>query len=125
LFEVSRLSEGKLGRGYIITNSNTTDLGVKKTTLNRKMVIGPTAIRFVTVVIIAILAVVYLSQSTAGAGRSVKLREIEGKKSEMILERERLQTEQTRLKSLREIDKGVNGGNIETIKEVGHLEGAI
>jgi len=114
-----------LGRGYIITNSNTTDLGVKKTTLNRKMVIGPTAIRFVTVVIIAILAVVYLSQSTAGAGRSVKLREIEGKKSEMILERERLQTEQTRLKSLREIDKGVNGGNIETIKEVGHLEGAI
>lgn len=125
MFEVSRLSEGKLGRGYIITNSNTTDLGVKKTTLNRKMVIGPTAIRFVTVVIIAILAVVYLSQSTAGAGRSVKLREIEGKKSEMILERERLQTEQTRLKSLREIDKGVNGGNIETIKEVGHLEGAI
>lgn len=120
---ISKL-EGKLGRGYIVSNSKSIESGVKKKTLRREIVIGPNAIKFVTVIIVAILAVVYLSQSTAGASRSVKIRDIEGRKGDLLLQKERLQAEQTRLKSLKEIDNGTEKQVLEPVSSVDHLGGA-
>ena len=111
-----------MGRSFVITNSNNNNAGVKKKTVGRQIVIGPNAIKFVTLTIIAVLGIVYLSQSTAGASRSLKIRDIEGKKSELILQKERLETEQTRLKALREIDNGVDKNTLEPVSSVGHLQ---
>jgi len=112
-----------VGRGYVLTSSNSVALGKKKKTIRSGLVIGPNVIKFITLAIVAILAVVYLSQSTAGAGRSVKIRDIQSEKSDLMLERERLETEQTRLKALKEIDGGVEKQVMEPVSSVNHIEG--
>ena len=109
-----------MGRGFVVSNSNNVESGTKKKTLGRNIVIGPNAIKFVTLTIIAILAVVYLSQSTAGASKSLQIRDIEAKKNDLTLEKERLESEQTRLKSLKEIDNTVDKSNLTPVTNVVH-----
>ena len=93
-----------MGRILAVTNSNRSELGVRKKTIGRQIVIGPSAIKFVAIAIFAILALVYLAQSTAGANRSVKIRDLTSRQDQLELEKERLEAEQTRLQSLKEID---------------------
>lgn len=96
-----------MGRVLAITNSSHNTAGVRKKTIGREIVIGPNAIKFVAISIFAILAIVYLTQSTAGANRSIKVRNLDDKKTQLQMEKERLQVEQTRLKSLREVDGSI------------------
>jgi len=110
-----------VGRSFVITKSNSIELGRKKKTVSRSITIGPNAIKFITLTVIAVLAVVYLSQSTAGAGRSVNLREIQDSKDNLMLEKERLEAEQTRLKALKEIDGGIKKQVMEPVDSVGHI----
>lgn len=104
-----------MGRVLTMTNSNSTAIGARKKTIGREIVIGPNAIKFVSIAIFAILALVYLAQSTAGANRSVKVRDLSDKKAQLHLEQERLEVEQTRLKSLKEIDSGVEKPTLEPV----------
>lgn len=109
-----------MGRNFIFTKSNSAQLGKRKKSVDRHVVIGASAIKFVTITIIAILAVVYLSQSTAGASRSIKIRDFEQQKGDLTLEKERLEAEQTRLKSLKEIDSGIEKQVMEPVSTVQH-----
>ena len=111
-----------MARDFIITNSNSIRLGRKKSTISKGLSVGPNAIKFITLTIAAILAVVYLSQSTAGAPRSIRIRDIESKKADLILEQERLESEQTRLKALREIDNGIEKQPMEPVSSVDHTK---
>lgn len=111
-----------MGRNYVVTNSSSFELGKRKKTISKGLVIGPTAIKFISLTIIAVLAVVYLSQSTAGATRSVKIRDLDDKKTELILQKERLEAEQTRLKALKEIDNGVDKPVLEPVSGVNHIQ---
>lgn len=110
-----------MGRNYIVTNSNTAELGRKKKTFARAITIGPNAIRFITIIIVAVLAVVYLSQSTAGAGRSIRIQNIQTQKNDLELEKERLEAEQTRLKALKEIDNSIEKPALQPISQVDHI----
>jgi hypothetical protein len=109
-----------VARDFLITNSNSFRLGEKKKTISKGFMIGPNAIKFITLAIIAVLAVVYLSQSTAGASRSVRVRDLESQKSDLMLEKERLEAEQTRLKALKEIDNGIEKQPMEPVSSVDH-----
>lgn len=109
-----------MARDFVITSSKTIGTGRKKKAISRGFSVGPNAIKFVTLTILAVLAVVYLSQSTAGASRSLRVRDIEEKKGEMVLEKERLEAEQTRLKALKEIDSGIEKQPMEPVSSVGH-----
>lgn len=93
-----------MGRAFTITNSGHNISGVRKRTIGREIVIGPNAIKFVAITIFAILSIVYLTQSTSGANRSLSISGLSNEKAEMQMEKERLEVEQTRLKSLKEID---------------------
>lgn len=117
--------EVEVGRILNVTNSNHNISGMRKKTVSREIVIGPTAIKFIAISIFAVLAVVYLAQSTAGANRSIKIRDFEGKKGDLMLEKERLEVEQTRLKSLKEIESGIDKNNMEPIGNVEHLNDAV
>jgi len=108
-----------VGRILTMTNSNSSTPGVRKKTIGREITIGPNAIKFVTIAIFAILALVYLAQSTSGANRSVVVRDLSDKKAALQLEQERLEVEQTRLKSLKEIDSGVEKPALEPVGAVG------
>ncbi len=119
-----------MGRILTVTNSNNSFRGARKKTVGREIVIGQNAIKFIAVAICAVLAMVYLTQSTAGANRSVKIRDLDDKKQQLQLEKESLQVEQTRLNSLKEIDAKIEKkaeevvgqtGVLEEVKEVGHL----
>lgn len=109
-----------MGRNFVVTNSRSFELGKRKKTVGRQIVIGGTAIKFIAITIMAVLAVVYLSQSTAGASRSIKIRDYESQKDDLNLQKERLEAEQTRLKSLREIDSGIEKQPMEPVSAVQH-----
>lgn len=104
-----------MGRVLTITNQSHNRAGVRKKTIGREIVIGPNAIKFVAIAIFAILGIVYLTQSTAGANRSVKVGNLDNKQTQLQMEKERLEVEQTRLQSLKEIDGGIakpESGNV-------------
>ncbi|MDO8444129.1 MAG: hypothetical protein Q7S80_01325 [bacterium] len=112
-----------MGRNFIVTRSRRTESGRKKKTISKSIVIGPGAIKFVTLTAIAVLAIVYLSQSTAGASRSIEVRDIQTTKNNLSLEQERLQAEQTRLKSLQQIDNGTQKTVMEPVTNVNYVNG--
>ncbi len=110
-----------MGRILTVTNGNSLSSNGRKKTINRQIVIGSNAIKFIAITIVAILGIVYLNQSTAGANRSLKIRDLEQNKASLALEKERLQAEQTRLKSLKEIDGGIEKQVMEQTGNVGHI----
>lgn len=97
-----------MGRDFVVTNSRSADLGVKKRTIGRKIFIGPKAARFVAVIIFAALGILYLTQSTQGADRSYKIRNLTAEKTGLSEQRDRLQIEVSRLESLNQIDQALN-----------------
>ena len=110
-----------MSRDFIVTRSNSNEAGRRKSTLERRFSVGPNAIKFVALTIVAILAVVYLSQSTAGAARSIKIRDFETAQSDLQLQKERLEAEQTRLSALKQIDAGIEKQPLEATGQVQHL----
>lgn len=110
-----------MGRILTITNSNESTVGVKKRALKREIVIGPNAIKFISITIFAILALVYLTQSTAGANRSMKVRDINDKKAELEIQKEQLEVEKYRLQSLTEIEGNIEKPKMEPISQLEHI----
>ena len=110
-----------MGRSFVVTRGRVTERGQKRRTVSRSFQVGPNAIKFISMTIVAILAVVYLSQSTAGASQGVKIREIESSKDSLTLQQERLQAEQTRLRALKEVDNNTEKQVMEPVTTVDHL----
>lgn len=111
-----------MGRMLTITNSRIAELGVKKKTLKREIVIGATAIKFITLAIFAVLAIVYLTQATAGANQSVKVQNIYNKTTDLQVKKEQLEVEKVRSQSLGQIDSNIQKpGPMEQATAVGHL----
>ncbi len=97
-----------MGRDFVVTNSNSANIGIKKRTVGRKFFVGPKTTRFIAIVIFSAMGLLYLTQSTQGADRSYKVRDLSAQKSQLSEQRDRLQVEASRLESLNEIDKSVN-----------------
>lgn len=97
-----------MGRDFVFTSSNTNQIGSKKRTVGRRFSIGPKASRFIAVIVFAALGVIYLTQSTQGADRSYKVRDLTAEKTQLLEQRDRLKIEESRLESLNEIDKSLN-----------------
>lgn len=97
-----------MSRILTLSRDNRNISGRRHKTVRREIIIGPNAIKFIAVAICAILAMVYLSQSTAGANRSLKIGDLQSREAELQLEKESLEVEQTRLKSLKTIDSNID-----------------
>lgn len=98
--------------------------GRRRKTVSREIVIGPNAIKFIAIAICALLSLVYLTQSTAGANRSVRIRNLESRQAELELEKGDLEVQRTRLKALKEIDDGVEKNVLEPVSSVEHVKDA-
>lgn len=117
-----------MGRILTITNSNELTSGVKKKTIREGLVIGPNAIKFVTIAIFAILALVFLTQSTAGVNRSVKVRDLNTSEADLKQKVSELEVEKQRLRSLGEIDQLQTEeikveATLEPISKIDHIGG--
>lgn len=76
----------------------------------RNLLLGKTSIVVVSACLVFSLGLLYLSQSNALALKGDSLTELERKRAELEIEKERLNIEATRLQSIQEIQK-VNTGN--------------
>lgn len=72
--------------------------------------IGPLSLRFITLLILAALALFYLAQSSQSATKNYKVRELDLTKQGLAEENDRLKIETLRLKSLNEVQNGQNSG---------------
>ncbi|TSC93952.1 MAG: Uncharacterized protein Athens101428_475 [Candidatus Berkelbacteria bacterium Athens1014_28] len=97
-----------MGRNFIYTNSSSYDLGAKKRSIGRKLMIGPKAVRFIAIIIFGAMGVLYLTQTTNGAGQSLGIRELSSEKSQLSEEYDRLRIEESRLESLNVINQSIN-----------------
>ena len=100
----------------LITNQNTMDLGTRKRTIGREVKIGPVSLSFVSIIILAALALFYLAESTQSATKNYQVRELEDQKNQLVQEQQRLEVESVRLKSLGEIKQSTENGNLEENK---------
>lgn len=98
----------------------------RKRTINGQVSIGPLTLRFITIIIVALLCILYLAQSTQGAMQNYQLRELEQTKKDLQKENERLDIEATRLQALKNIDiekdKKTEEKEFETISDIEYLE---
>ncbi|NIM46778.1 MAG: hypothetical protein GTN40_01305 [Candidatus Aenigmarchaeota archaeon] len=84
--------------------------------------VGPVSLGFITVVLLFILSLLYLAQSNRIAVRGYEISELEKKQTELIEERERLEIEAARLKSIQEIQKGASNSKMEPTKQINYVE---
>lgn len=110
-----------MGRILTITNSSETSSGVKKRSIKKDLSIGSTAIKFISIAIFAILALVYLTQSTAGANRSLEVRDLTNQMNDLQLKKEQLEVEKARLNSLNQIDANIEKSPLTPVTSVDHL----
>lgn len=92
----------------LLTSSNKSKQGIKKRTINRVVQVGPLSLRFMTLIMLAVVALFYLAQSTQSATKKYTVRGLDNEKQELTKEKDRLQIEATRLKSLQQIQSGVD-----------------
>lgn len=107
----------------LLTKSNNQELGIRKRTINREFKLGPLSIQFVTIVILSALALLYLVQSTEGATKNYQIRELENKKSQLQDDKDRLEVESIRLKSINEIKDKTQSMGLESFNQVNYLPG--
>ena len=101
-----------------ITNSREANTGIKKRAIKREVSVGSNTIKFIAIAIFAVLGIIYLTQATEGANRSMKVQDITNKRDELDLKKERLEVEKVRLQSLEQIDQGIEKPSMEPISKV-------
>lgn len=102
--------------------TNKLESSQRKRTVKRQISIGPLTLRFITVIILASLCILYLAQSTQGATQNYRLRELEQTKYELEKENERLSVEATRLQALKKVDVSENEDDDKKMEEVDEVE---
>ena len=73
-------------------------------TVSQTVSFGPLTLRFITIIIVALLCILYLAQSTHGATQNYEVRELEQTQNELQKENERLDMEAVRLEALKNVD---------------------
>lgn len=97
----------------LITRANTWHSPYRKRTINSEIKLGPVSLKFVTVILIAIAALFYLSQSSQAAILKYKVMDLEDQKSKAQTDVKQLEVESARLKSLNEIKNNAERLNLE------------
>lgn len=92
----------------LITSSNSVKLGVRKRTVNRGVHLGPLSLRFMTLIMLAVVALFYLAQSTQSATKSYQVRELELQKTDLGKQKDQLDIEAARLKSIQSIQSNLD-----------------
>lgn len=87
----------------LIPNGNKWQEGERKRTLSRSLSLGPVSTKVIGVVLVALLALFYLAQSTQSATRNYAIQDLDDRKTTLESNKEELTVEATRLKSLQTI----------------------
>lgn len=97
----------------LITRTNTWEPGFRKRTIGTQLKIGPISLKFITIALLAIAALFYLTQSAQGSTFKYKVMALEDQKSKIETDVKQLEVESARLKSLNEIKNSTQTMNLE------------
>lgn len=100
----------------LIPRSHTWQEGYRKRTIANGLKIGPISLRFITIALLAIIALLYLTQSTQGANFKYQIMELEDQKANIQQDVKQLEVESARLKSLNEIKNSAQNMALEEEK---------
>ena len=96
--------------------------GVRQRIIKRQDVtVGPVAIKFITIFVLALLTLIYLIQSTRGATQQLKLTGLEEHKKELQNERSEIELEAIRLKSLQNLKDKAKNFKLEPVTETENM----
>lgn len=91
----------------LLSETNTHQPNSRKRTLARPIQLGTVSLKFVFIGLLAAVALLYLAQSTQSATRANEFRLLEVEKKSLEHDRERLEIEANRLRSLEVIQEHV------------------
>ncbi len=83
-----------------IVGKRSKDLGVKKRSVEQRVVLGPNAVKILAIVVLAAFSLFYLSQSSQSAAKNYIVSGLDDENSKLTAEKERLEVEANRLKAL-------------------------
>jgi len=96
--------------------------GERKKTIKTDIKIGPVSLKFLTVIILTILTMLYFAQSNSGATKGYELKELENRQEKLEQENERLKVEAARLRSIKEIEKEAKKKKMVPVEKVEYLK---
>jgi len=100
-----------------IVGKRTSDLGQRKRSLERRVVLGPNAVKILAIVVFAAFSLFYLSQSSQSAAKNYIVSGLEDESGKLTAEKERLEVEANRLKALSIIQDKAEDQGMESASE--------
>lgn len=100
----------------LVTRNRTWQSSVRKRTIKKELKVGPMSVKFVTVALLAIVGLFYLSQSAQSSAQKYQIMQVSSQKQELESKTKDLEVEAARLKSLNEIKKSTQASSLEPIK---------
>lgn len=86
-----------------MVTENTIGMGTRRHSIGKVISLGPSAAKIIGVILLAMVALFYLAQTTQGATRNYTVQDLETKKQEIQAAKDDLQLEAVRLNSLQTI----------------------
>jgi len=111
-----------MSKGINITPIGVANGGKRNSTLTDSFKIGPTSIKFVTVIIVALVTLFYLAQVQLEGAKKLKVTELTKKQENLDEENKRLETEVVRLQSIQTIKKEAESLDMVPVQQVNYLE---
>lgn len=102
----------------IVWTTRNPNTSVLKRTVEQKLSLGPVTIKFLAILVIALLSVFYLFQSNSSATKAFMTRDLESKQENLTAENERLQYEAERLKSLSQTEESAKAKGMVQVDSV-------
>lgn len=93
------------------------DLGVKKRSLSKRVLLGPNSIKVIGLIVLAAFALFYLSQSSQSATRNYIISDLDQQNKDITSEKERLQVEAGRLEALSSIQSKATEKGMEPVSQ--------
>ena len=111
-----------MSKGINITPVGLANGEKRASTLSNSFKIGPTSIKFVTVVIVALVTLFYLAQVQLEGSKRHDVSELKKQAEELQKETKRLETSVVQLRSIQAIKKEAETLNMVPINQVNYLE---
>lgn len=102
----------------MLVGTNTRRYGTsrQRTVNSGGLSMGPVTLKFITITVLALLTLVYLIQSTKGSSKMVQMTDLEQKKETLESQREDLELEGIRLKTIKSLQGAAKQFNLEPVQ---------
>lgn len=94
----------------------------RSSTFSNNFKVGPVSIKFITIIIVAVVALFYLTQVQLESGKKQKISELQKRQEELEKESKRLENEVVRLQSIQEIKKQAETLDMVPATEINYLD---